>query len=297
LASGYPVANFHTANLVTFANDVDRATAGKLKITVHPNAALFKAPDIKRAVQSGQAQAGEILLVNFQEEWQIFGADGLPFLADSYADASKLYRAQRPVLERKLADQGMVLAYAAPWPPQGLFSKKLIATASDLKGNLWRAYSPATTRMAELIGAQSVTIQVSELSQALLNGKVDAMMTSAATGIDNHLSDYLKYYYDMQAWLPKNAVLFNKKAFDALDKATKAQLLQAATDAEERGWAASRRVHLEAVERLKSQGVQVLNPSTQFKADLRRIGDIMLLEWFEKSGAEGKSLINAYTKP
>src|SRR5215218_5752579 len=85
LPAGYPASNFHSENLVQFASDVDKATAGKLKITVHPNASLFKAPEIKRAVQGGQAQIGEILLVNFQNEWQPYGVDGLPFLADSYA--------------------------------------------------------------------------------------------------------------------------------------------------------------------------------------------------------------------
>ena len=51
-----------------FASDVDQATAGQFKITVHANAALFKAPEIKRAVQGAQAQMGEILLNNFQNE-------------------------------------------------------------------------------------------------------------------------------------------------------------------------------------------------------------------------------------
>src|SRR5688572_20951801 len=78
LPAAYPPSNFHTENLVQFAADVDKATAGKLKITVHANASLFKAPEIKRAVQGGQAQAGEILLVNYQNEWQMYGVDGLP---------------------------------------------------------------------------------------------------------------------------------------------------------------------------------------------------------------------------
>jgi TRAP-type C4-dicarboxylate transport system substrate-binding protein len=51
LPAAYPATNFHTENLVAFAGDVDKATGGKLKITVHPNASLFKAPEIKRAVQ------------------------------------------------------------------------------------------------------------------------------------------------------------------------------------------------------------------------------------------------------
>lgn len=68
LPAAYPATNFHSENLAAFAADVDKATSGKLKITVHPGASLFKAPEIKRAVQGGQAQAGEILLANFQNE-------------------------------------------------------------------------------------------------------------------------------------------------------------------------------------------------------------------------------------
>ena len=158
LPAAYPATNYHTENLVQFANEVDKASGGKLKITVHANASLFKANEIKRAVQGGQAQMGEILLANFQNEWQIFGADGLPFLADSYYASAKLYKAQRPVLEKKLGEQGMMLLYAVPWPPQGIYVKKPITSAADLKGVKWRAYSPATARIAELVGAQPVTV-------------------------------------------------------------------------------------------------------------------------------------------
>ena len=206
LAAAYPATNFHTENLTAFAADVDKATAGKLKITVHANASLFKAPEIKRAVQGGQAQAGEILLVNYQNEWQLFGADGLPFLADSYDEAMKLYKAQRPLLEKKLGEQGMLLLYAVAWPPQGIYSKKPIASAADLKGSKWRAYSPATARIAELVGAQPVTVQAAELSQAMATGVVESYMSSGSTGFDTKTYEHLKYWYDTQAWLPKNAL-------------------------------------------------------------------------------------------
>jgi len=297
LASAYPATNFHSENLAQFANDVDKASGGKLKITVHANAALFKAPEIKRAVQGGQAQAGEILLVNFQNEWQIFGTDGLPFLADSYDESAKLYKAQKPALEKKLAEQGMNLLYAVAWPPQGIYSKKPLTSAADLKGIKWRAYSPATSRIAELVGAQPVTVQAAELSQAFATGVVEATMTSGASGVDSKLYENLKYYYDMQAWLPKNAVIVNKAAFDALDKATQAVVLKAAADAEARGLAASKRVNVESIEKLKANGMSIVVPSAQLKADMKKVGDTMVKEWLEKAGPEGKAVVDAYTKP
>lgn len=297
LPSAYPPGNFHTENLVQFASDVDRASGGKLKITVHSNASLFKAPEIKRAVQGGQAQAGEILLVNYQNEWQLFGADGLPFLADSYDESAKLYKAQKPVLEKKLAEQGLMLLYAVAWPPQGIFSKKPINSAADLKGIKWRAYSPATSRIAELLGAQPVTVQAAELSQAMATGVIESYMSSGSTGYDSKTYEHLKHFTDTQAWLPKNAVLANRAAFNALDKATQAAVLKAAADAETRGWATSRAKNTEYLELLKKNGMTVSPPSSQLKADMKKVGDTMLQEWLQKAGPEGQAVVDAYRKP
>ena len=296
LAAAYPATNFHSENLAAFAADVDKATAGKLKITVHANASLFKAPEIKRAVQGGQAQAGEILLVNYQNEWQLFGADGLPFLADSYDSGMKLYKAQRPLLEKKFGEQGMLLLYAVAWPPQGIYSKKPLASAADLRGSKWRAYSPATARIAELVGAQPVTVQAAELSQALATGVVESYMSSGSTGVDSKTYEHLNYWYDTQAWLPKNAVIVNKAAYDALDAPTQAALQKAAADAETRGWAASKRVNGESLEKLKAGGMSIVAPSAQLTADMKKVGDTMLAEWLDKAGPEGKTVVDAFRK-
>ena len=295
LPAGYPATNFHSVTLTEFAADVDRATAGKLKITVHAGASLFKANEIKRAVQGGQAQIGEVLLANLANEWPIYAADGLPFLADSYDEAMKLYRAQKPLMEKKLAEQGLMLLYSVPWPPQGIYAKKPVNSAADLKGVKWRAYSPSTARIGELVGAQPVTVQAAEVSAALATGVIESYMSSGSTGVDSKTFEHLKYWYDTQAWLPKNAVIINKAAFDALDAPTKAALLKAGADAEVRGLAASKRTNTESLDKLKAGGMQILPPSAALKADMKKVGDTMLKEWLEKAGPEGKQLIDAFT--
>src|SRR6185369_16088667 len=191
MPTAYPANNFHTENIQQSAGDVDRASGGKLKITVHSNASLFKAPEIKRAVQGGQAQIGEILLVNYENEDPLYGVDGVPFLAVSYGESAKLYKASRKALDDKLAKQGMKVLYAVPWPPQGIFTKRTLASAADMKGLKWRAYSPATSKIAELVGAQPVTVQAAELSQALATGIVDSYMSSGATGYDTKTYEHL----------------------------------------------------------------------------------------------------------
>jgi TRAP-type transport system periplasmic protein len=296
MPTAYPANNFHTENIQQFAGDVERATGGKLKITVHSNASLFKAPEIKRAVQGGQAQLGEVLLVNFENEDPLYGLDGVPFLATSYAESQKLYKASRKALDDKLAQQGMKLLFAVPWPPQGIFTSRTVNSAADMKGMKWRAYSPATSKIAELVGAQPVTVQAAEVSQALATGVIDSYMSSGATGYDSKTYEHVKNFYDTQAWIPKNAVIVNQKAFDALDKPAQAALLKAAADAETRGWKASEEKNAWYLDQLKAKGMQIVKPSEQLMADLRKVGNLMLAEWQRKAGDDGRKLIDAYRK-
>jgi TRAP-type C4-dicarboxylate transport system substrate-binding protein len=296
LPAAYPASNFHTENLEQFAKDVDKNSGGKLKITVHANASLYKAPEIKRAVQQGQAQLGEILLVNFENENPLYGLDGVPFLATGYGDAMKLYKAQKPALEKLLASQGMRLLYTVPWPPQGIYTNRTLNSAADMKGLKWRAYSPATAKIAELVGAQPVTVQASEVSQALATGVVDSYMSSGSTGYDSKTYEHIHNWYNTQAWLPKNAVIMNVAAFNALDKPTQDAVLKAAAAAETRGWAMSKKENLAVLEKLKANGMQIHTPSAQLKTDMKKVGDIMLKEWLEKAGPEGQQLVDSYRK-
>jgi len=294
LPTAFPTSTAPTENINQFVADVDRATGGKLKIQVHPNASLFKAPEIKRAVQGGQAQAGEILLVNFENEDPLYGVDGIPFLASSYAESLKLYKASKKAVDDRLAKQGMKLLYTVPWPPQGIYSKKPLASVADMKGLKWRAYSPATSKIAELVGAQPVTVQAAEVSQALATGVMDSYMSSGATGFDSKTYEHIKNWYDTQAWLPKNAVIVNLKAFEALDKPTQVALLKAASDAETRGWKLSEEKNGWYVDQLREKGMQIHKPSDQLTAELRRVGNFMLAEWQRKAGDDGKKIIENY---
>ena len=296
LPAAYPATNFHTENITQFAKDVEAATAGKLKITVHANASLFKANEIKRAVQGGQAQLGEILLVNYENENPVFGADGIPFLATSYVDAKRLYEAQKPVLDKVLGSQGMKLLYAVAWPPQGIYTKKEIASVADLRGIKWRAYSPATAKIAELIGAQPVTIQAAELGQALATGVVESYMSSGSTGYDSKTYESLKYFYDTQAWLPKNAIIVNQKAFDALDAATQTAVTKAAAAAESRGWKVSEEKNDWYKKALTEKGMKIMAPSPKLNADMKQVGSIMQADWQKKTGADGEAILAAFKK-
>ncbi|HWK95135.1 MAG TPA: TRAP transporter substrate-binding protein [Pseudolabrys sp.] len=296
LPAAYPANNPHSENLALFAKDVSAATGGKLEITVHPGASLFKAPDIKRAVQTGQAQAGEVLMSLHENEDPVYGVDVVPFLATSFPEAKKLWAASKPFVEKKLASQGMILLFAVPWAPQGIYAKKDINTIEDMKGLKWRAYNVGTAKIGELVGAQSVTVQAAELAQALATGVVNAFMTSGGTGYDTKAWETMSHFYDTQAWIPKNMTFVNKAAFDALDKPTQEAILKASAVAEERGWKMWEEKSDWYLAELKAKGMKVLPPSDALKTGLKKIGDQLTADWKKKAGADGEALIAAYEK-
>ena len=290
----YPASNFHTENIQQFAKEVDAATGGKLKITVHANGSLFKANEIKRAVQAGQAQIGELIISGLANEDALYALDTVPFLATSYADSKKLWEASKQAVEARLAKNGLKVLYSVAWPPQGLYSKTELKTIGDLKGMKIRSYSPTVARMIELMGGQPVTVQAADLTQALATGVVAANITSSSTGYDSKSWEQLSYYFDVQAWLPKNMVFVSKKAFDALDPATRKVVLDAAAAAETRGWKVSEEKTAWYVDQLKKNGMKVLPASDALRADLLKVGDRMTAEWLDKAGADGKAVLDAY---
>jgi TRAP-type C4-dicarboxylate transport system substrate-binding protein len=296
LPSAYPADNFHSENLDAFAQEVAEATGGKLAIKTYPNASLFPATAIKSAVRIGQAQMGEILISVHDNEDPMFGIDVVPFLAASYDEARKLWAASKPAIERRFAAQGLMVLFAVPWPPQGIYAKKEINTVADMQGLSWRVYNAGTERIAQIVGAYPVTIQAADLQRALATGLINAFMTSVATGYDTKAWETMTYFYDTQAWLPKNVTLVNKAAFDRLDKTTQEVLLKAATSAEARGWSRSQERHQWYGEQLAAHGLKVLPPSDALKKGLHQVGERLTAEWIVKAGSDGQAVIEAYKR-
>jgi TRAP-type C4-dicarboxylate transport system substrate-binding protein len=292
----YPAGNFHTKNVARFADDLDKATNGAIKITIHPAGSLIKHADIKRAVRQGTTPIGESLASLASNESPIYGVDSIPFLATGYDASRKLYGAQKPFLEKQLEKEGLMLLYSVPWPPQGIYAKRELKSVDDLKGLKFRTYNVMIGRIAALAGAIPTQIEVPDLPTAFATGRVDVMITSASTGVDTKAEDYLTHYHDTQAWLPRNIVFVNKQAFDKLTAEQKKAVMDAAKAAEDRGWKASAEEMAIKTNALRAAKIIVLPPSDTLKAGFAKIGETIAAEWVASAGPDGVALLAAYRK-
>ena len=290
----YSDNEFHTLNVKRFAEDVKRASDGKLDIVVHANGSLIKHPDMLRAVSTGQVNIAEFLLGQFGNEDPVFAADNLPFVAAGWDNAWKFYQAQKPLLVKKLQGRGLKLLFSVAWPGQGIYTKTALKSVDDLKGTKFRTYSPQTARLAELLGASPTVIQVPEVPQAFATGSISAMITSSATGTSTKAWEFVKNYYVTNAFHPKNVVVVNDRAFQQLPDNVKKAVLSAAADAETRGWEFAKQREQSANKELATNGMTLHEPDAAMKAAFRKIGDTMLAEWQKSAGADGDAIIKAY---
>lgn len=291
----YAATNFHSENAARFGECVGEATGGDVDIVTHPAGALFKGADIKRAVQTGQAPIGERLLSAHQNEDAIFGFDSVPFLATSFDDSGALYAAAKPVIERVLDEQGLVLLYAVPWPPQGLYFAKAVGSVADMQGVKFRSYNNTTARFAELTGMLPVTVEAAELSQALATGVAESMISSGATGYDQKVWEQLTHFYPVDAWLPRNYVFANKAMFEDLDEGARQALVDCGAEAGTRGEAAAREYTDFTVAGLKEAGMTVEDARPELVEELQGIGETMTSEWLDTAGSDGRAIVDAYT--
>ena len=289
----YPDGEHHTRNIRLFAADVEAATGGNLEIVVHSGASLFKHPEIHRAVRSGQVPIGEMLMGLLGNDAPLFKVDNIPFLATDFTTARRLWHSSRPYLEKSLEKQGLVLLFAVPWPPQGLYARLPVASVTEFAGKKLRAYSPLTARLAMVLGAAPVNVQTPEIPQAFSTGIIDLMFTSPSTGVSSQAWDYTRYYIDTRAWIPKNMVIVNRRAFRRLPKPQQDALLAAAAAAETRGWRMAEQETRDKTRTLEDNGMTVMPPTENLQKELRAIGATLAGEWVEETGSDGRAILDA----
>lgn len=287
---------FHTVNARAFAADVELGTDGELTITVHSGGSLVRHPQIRNSVRDGLVPIGEVLMSRSGNEDAVFGLDSVPFLATGYGQAERLHKASLPVIEARLAKQGLLLLYAVPWPPQGIYAGREIRTAGDLAGMKFRVYNPATERMAALAGALPAQVEAPDIPAAFASGRVEAMITSPTMGVNTRAWDYVSHYHHTRAALPKNMVIVNRDAFMALAPGIRVAVMEAARRAEARGWAASRKEADGKIAILEEHGMMVVMPDEELMDSFRTIGDAMTEEWAVRAGDAGLGILEAYRR-
>lgn len=294
MASGYPESSFFTQNIRLFIKEIEEKTNGKLKIDLRSSDSLIKHDAIKRAVQSGQVQIGEIRFGVYGNEAAMYNLDNIPGVASDYDKAYELMKAQRPFWDEMFKKNGMrVLTYVA-WPGQGFYTKEPVKSLADLKGQKLRIYSKQTQIMGEKLGMEALILPFAEVPQAFSTGMIQALWTSAQTGTDVQAWDYVKHFTYTGTMHNKNGIIVNERAFRQLDEATRKIVIEAGERATDRGWELSKKASSEREQILKDHGMIVTQAPKDIMDRIDEIGKEMVADWLASATAEEKAVYEKY---
>lgn len=294
MASGYPEDSFFTKNIRTFIEEVEAASDGELKIDLRANGELIKLDAIRRAVQSGQIQLGEIRFGVYGNESPMYTLDSLPNVASDYDAAWKLMEAQKPWFEKVFGAGGMKVISYAPWPGQGFYTKFPVTDGTQFEDVKLRIYSPATQRMGELLGFQATILPFAEVPQAFSTGLIEALFTSGQTGTDIQAWDYVSHFTYTGSMHNKNAIIVNERALSRLSPELREAILAAGEAATERAWAMSKEATDSKRQELVNAGMTVTDASPELQARLADIGKAMIEEWSASASPEEVGILNNY---
>ena len=292
VATAYPDGNFHTRNIRSFLDEVKAQTG--IDAQLHSNGSLLPMPQIKRGVQQGQVQIGEILLSAYGNDDPFFEVDSIPQLAWTDEQARKLATLSRPYIEARFQRQGLSVLYSVPWPPSGFYTNVPVENLEVLRGSRMRTFNAMTNRFATLLGATPTLVQAAEVPQAFATGVVNSMVTSAATGVDSAAWAFAKVFTPIGFTRTHNVIFVQRRAFEALPAAQQTAMREAAKRAEDRGWALSAEARDAAQATLAARGMQVAQPTPAVMEGLSRISQTIAQEWAARAGEDGAKLLAAY---
>jgi TRAP-type C4-dicarboxylate transport system substrate-binding protein len=295
LNAKYGATNFHTKGAENFAKLVDKYSNGTVKITVHPGSSLVKGNPLK-AVKDGTAPMTDMFIPFTSGGGKVFGISALPFVANSYDDAYKLYQLSKPAYDAVAKKWNQKMLYAVTWPPSGIYTKHAINSTADFKDVKARTYDKNSATFIKMAGGNAVALPWGEVYSALQTGMVNGVVTSSASGKDGKLWEVLSHFTKINYAYPLQAVTINLDYWNALSKDQQAAMLKAAKETEAAQWEASKHEDAVALKALSDHGMKIAEASPTLKKQLAEVGKKMLDAYLQDAGEDIKKIFEAYRK-
>lgn len=271
---------------------------GELKLNIYPDAALGGEVKLMQSVRTGVVDITAVaspVVESFASEYAVFS---FPYLFSGREQADKLLRGPmgKEFLDL-LPPHGVVgLGFLSTNERNIYTTGKLIEKAEDVRGLKIRVIqSPGFVTAYSALGAQPTPMSSSELYLALQYGTVDAGDTSPDTFVALKYPEVAKVYSMTKIHFLPTIMVMSKSKLEALSPEQQDIVLKAAHEGIEFAMTGYSETYAKSLEKIKSAGVNVIEPDVaSFRATAPEVY-AKLLEafpqvkpWLEKIQAAAK---------
>jgi TRAP-type C4-dicarboxylate transport system substrate-binding protein len=296
MTTEYPQSAMSGLGVTAFAQHVAALTAGKLVVQPSFDAAKgLRSADMLGAIAEGRIQAGDAFAGSLEAEDPIFALPSLPFLVTSIAGARRLADLARPYLAAALQKNGERLLYLTPWPPSGIWSKTPLKSPSDLAGLSIRTYDKISSEVFASAGARAISISFADTMPRLVDGSINAVLSSGDGGAGRKLWESLPYFSEITYSLPMSVAGVNQAAYAALAPELQDAVDAAGRQTETELWLALSTRLQQNHQRLRENGVTIdLDAVPALVAALQSGAATARQNWCARSGPACQKILGAF---
>ncbi len=295
LNAKYGATNFHTKGAVEFASLVKEYSQGSVNITVHPGSSLVKGNPLK-AVKDGTVAMTDMFIPFTSGGGKVFGVSALPFIAQNYDDAYKLYQISKASYAKTAKKWNQKFLYSVTWPASGFYSNKKMTAISDFKGVKTRTYDKNSANFVNSSGGNAVALPWGEVYSALRTGMVNSVITSSSSGKDGKFWEVLSDFTKIKYAFPLQAVSINLDYWNSMNKNQQSAVLKAAAAIEKKQWAAVRLEDSNALEIMAKNGMKISEASPMLQKELDKMANKILNGYLEDASSDIKNIFKEYRK-
>jgi TRAP-type transport system periplasmic protein len=292
----YPESAMPGLGITTFARHLDELSGARLQIRPSFDAAKgIRSADMLAAIAEGRVQAGDALAGALEAEDAIFALPTLPFLVRSVADAKRLAELARPTLAAALQARGVRLLYLTPWPPSGIWSKTPLKTVSDLSGLSIRTYDKISREVFAGVGARAASISFADTMPKLVDGSINAVLSSGDGGAGRGLWKYLPCFSEITYTLPISIAGVSQAVYDGLPADLREAVDAAGRQTESELWLALSSRQQQNYARMRENGVTIdSGPPEEVTAALRSGAAAAQQAWCVRAGATCERILEPF---
>jgi TRAP-type C4-dicarboxylate transport system substrate-binding protein len=279
-----------------FAEDVGKATGGRMKISVFASGELpYKATDVLRVVAQNQVEIGDVAFGFVAGDVPELNALSMPF---SCTSMDKFYDHVAPAVESRVGEvlaRRFKVASAMQWvmPPQQLWLTRQVDSLDGLKGLKARAWNREQSEMMRLLGGSGVSITPAEVIPALQRRVVDGAFTAAVPALDWKFNEVTPHALMLNLTLAHQAVAVNQAALDRLPADLRQTFLAKAKEWAQRYRAELIKADVDARRILTEKGMRLREMTPEEVEKLREVVKPIWQEWITKNGADGQAMLDA----
>jgi len=295
LNAKYGANNFHTKGAEQFSSLVKEYSKGSIDIVVHSGSSLIKGNPLK-AVKDGTVAMTDMFIPFTSGGGKVFGISALPFMAQSYDDAYRLYQIAKPAYEKTAKKWNQKLLYSVTWPASGFYSNKEMSSIEDFKGVKTRTYDKNSANFINSAGGNAVALPWGEVYSSLRTGMVNSVVTSSSSGKDGKFWEVLTNYTKIKYAYPLQAVTINLDYWNSMNKNQQNAILRAAKEIEEKQWNAVKVEDQNALNIMSENGMNISEASPALQSELDKIASDMLSNYLDGASSDVKKIFEEYRR-